>query len=51
MRKKIFQREKLTGYGKERLYDFFAERYYSFYFENILKQKIWPWIMLHKDMV
>ena len=48
---KRFSNEKLTGYGKERLYDFFAERYYSFYFEKYTKTKIWPWIMLHKDMV
>ena len=48
---KRFSKEKLTGYGKERLYDFFAERYYSFYFEKYTKINVWPWIMLHKDMV
>lgn len=48
---KRFSNEILTGYGKERLYDFFAERYYSFYFEKYTKTKIWPWVMLHKDMV
>ena len=48
---KRFSNEILTGYGKERLYDFFAERYYSFYFEKYTKTKIWPWVMLHKDMI
>ena len=43
---KIFDKNKLNGYGEIRLFDFLAERYFSFWISKYCKYKIWPYSLI-----
>ena len=40
---KIFNTNKLKGYGEVRIFDFLAERYFSFWITKYCKHKVWPY--------
>ena len=43
---KIFDKNKLKGYGEIRIFDFLAERYFSFWISKYCKYKIWPYCLI-----
>ena len=43
---KIFDKNKLKGYGEIRIFDFLAERYFSFWISKYCKHKIWPYSLV-----
>ncbi len=40
---KIFDKDKLKGYGEVRIFDFLAERYFSFWISKYCNMKVWPY--------
>ena len=43
---KLFNKNKLNGYGKVRIFDFLAERYFSYWISKYCKNKIWPYLLI-----
>ena len=43
---KLFNKKKLEGYGKVRIFDFLAERYFSFWISKYCKFKVWPYALI-----
>ena len=43
---KLFDKNKLKGYGQIRIFDFLAERYFSFWISKYCNYKIWPYCFI-----
>ena len=43
---KLFDKNKLKGYGQIRIFDFLAERYFSFWISKYCNYKIWPYCLI-----
>ena len=46
---KLFDKNKLKGYGEIRIFDFLAERYFSFWISKYCKHKVWPYCLIDTE--